>query len=401
MPDHIAPPTAIAAVNVAASGLKSAVAVLPKAAATRRRFGIYDRVRLTVAEGRLSMTAADGSGDLITWEPSTETVEAFGDCDVTVNAKALTGAVKASGGRITVHPDRVQIGFSSVEAEPLDPLRFPAPPPLAKLGAVVTASAADWARLATLCAPCVSTEETCYYLGGVCLMAEGPSYAPDGRLTAFATDGHRLALTPFGDPAECGDWRPAILPRSVVPTISAAVAHAAKTREFDGLELRQYETAGGENRVRIAVGRWAITANPIDAGYPDVRRVIPDGKGFATLALDAADLATAVTLAKSAKASTRVDGGRAVALAFDGNGAVRIRRPGFDAPFPGVSTNAPANAVLGVQAAYLLGLLASIHKAGAKGVTLRLEIDRGAVVAPVLVEPHGVDATLALMPIRL
>lgn len=97
--------------------------------------------------------------------------------------------------------------------------------------------------------PCISREETRYYLNGVCL----------DDTHAVATDGHQMAVAPSGLTLPDG-MRP-ILPHPLV----------ALLRRLGGLEL--IKICGLRMRVRFAGG--VLTARLIDGTFPDWRRVNP------------------------------------------------------------------------------------------------------------------------------
>lgn len=101
------------------------------------------------------------------------------------------------------------------------------------------------------CQPYVSTEETRYYLNGVCL---------DGNV-AIATDGHRLGCHPLG--ADLSDFSRPIVPHRAVKLLQSlppaksvefAVDRPGMVAEFDGASL---------------------ATRLIDGTFPDWRRVVP------------------------------------------------------------------------------------------------------------------------------
>uniref|UniRef100_UPI003BAB8973 DNA polymerase III subunit beta family protein n=1 Tax=Stappia sp. TaxID=1870903 RepID=UPI003BAB8973 len=99
------------------------------------------------------------------------------------------------------------------------------------------------------CAPCISREETRYYLNGVCL---------DGREMA-ATDGHRLASCASG--LSLPPQLTPIVPHEVVKLMIAA-------RDVTALRI-------GACWLRADVPGGHITARLIDGRFPDWRRVVP------------------------------------------------------------------------------------------------------------------------------
>lgn len=114
---------------------------------------------------------------------------------------------------------------------------------------------ADW----QLVAPAISTEETRYYLNGICV-------DPTGEMLAYvATDGHRLSTVKRANPIGGTDARQAIIPRKAVSVIMAALK---------GME-GECELAEGVTRFRFAAGNLELVTKLVDGTFPDYRRVIP------------------------------------------------------------------------------------------------------------------------------
>lgn len=109
--------------------------------------------------------------------------------------------------------------------------------------------------------PCISTEETRYYLNGVYMHAK-----EDGTLRAVATDGHRLALrrSEVAFPATLNG----ILPRRAAHILHRALrADGNATITLAGTGLKQAATPDS--------GDWRIGFKLIDGTFPDYERVIP------------------------------------------------------------------------------------------------------------------------------
>lgn len=115
--------------------------------------------------------------------------------------------------------------------------------------------AADLAEDLALLLPAVSTEETRYYLNGICFDVV------DGALTLAATDGHKLAVIRRGVNVATGDMAP-IVPR--VPI--AAMAYLAKAGGSIRIEI-------GHNGGRAISGAFSVAFKLIDGSFPDWRRV--------------------------------------------------------------------------------------------------------------------------------
>lgn len=116
--------------------------------------------------------------------------------------------------------------------------------------------AGDW----ELVRPAISTEETRYYLNGICVDPTG------GKLTYAATDGHRLSTVRRPLPvAEMTEQ--AIIPRKAV----AAILQAIKSLPADAIG----EMALNPTKLRFTAGNVEIYTKLIDGTFPDYGRVIP------------------------------------------------------------------------------------------------------------------------------
>lgn len=96
----------------------------------------------------------------------------------------------------------------------------------------------------------ISTEETRYYLNGVFLKGEG------GKLTAVATDGHRLA-------------------RHVIEATEAFAGVIVPRKTVGLLPKGTVTVAVSDAKIRITAGDFVMTSKLIDGTFPDYERVIP------------------------------------------------------------------------------------------------------------------------------
>lgn len=106
--------------------------------------------------------------------------------------------------------------------------------------------------------PCVSSEETRYYLNGVCLT--GPN------ATLVATDGHRLAAVGTG----WGEYSQAL--ELIVPRRTCQV-----WRSLFAKPAHRIETAsrGSQRRIEFKADGLTLRSKTIDGKFPDWRRVVP------------------------------------------------------------------------------------------------------------------------------
>ena len=101
---------------------------------------------------------------------------------------------------------------------------------------------------------CCSTEETRYYLNGVCIQ-------PSGHIVS--TDGHRLFAGKLLEPWVEGDI--------IIPL--ATVKKALTGYKLDDIELKDARKVGG------GCSLGDITFTPVDGTFPDWRRILPTGEG--------------------------------------------------------------------------------------------------------------------------
>jgi DNA polymerase-3 subunit beta len=257
-----------------------------KAVEARNTIPILSNIMLKAGDGKLTAVATDLDIEI---QASTACeVDAAGS--ITVTGHLLNGIVSklSAGGEVLlelvdgsliVKSDRSRFKLQCLPADD-----FPS----------LTAGEYDVEfdfDLSQFCAPvafAISNEETRYYLNGVYFLKSG------GKITAVATDGHRLARNEMESDAP--DFAGIIIPSKTVSLLPK-----------------------GTNTVRISstkmqiVGAdFVVTSKLIDGTYPDYQRVIPTGN----------DKQVTVDNASFSAASDRVatissERGRAVKLSFD------------------------------------------------------------------------------------
>lgn len=216
--------------------------------------------------------------------------------------KALKGADKGAIVRFYVDHDgaageaptvRLEADdlLSEVQAYPAED--WPQTQPIGDAVAGVLMPAAGLKGMLDFLSPCISQEVTRYYLNGIFLCV-----AQSGRLTAVATDGHRLGYYPTGHEVSLRDVRRAqqvhdglILPLAAVKLALAAMAPKPQGRVHVSFHanaiLMQSATEG-----------WTLRTKTVDGCFPDYTRVIPKNNRN-VLQLDRA---------KAEKAATRLGG---------------------------------------------------------------------------------------------
>lgn len=110
--------------------------------------------------------------------------------------------------------------------------------------------------------PCISDEETRYYLNGIFFHTTAP-----GQLRAVATDGHRLAMSDavLTDPA-------IDLPKGII--VHRGTAKVLR-KLIDKLEGPIDFTVHGMRRMSWDFGNTIVRAKGIDGTFPDYQRTVP------------------------------------------------------------------------------------------------------------------------------
>ncbi|MGJ5032289.1 DNA polymerase III subunit beta [Bradyrhizobium sp. HKCCYLS2038] len=162
----------------------------------------------------------------------------------------------------------------------------------------------------------ISTEETRYYLNGVCWHIT----KQDRRFVA--TDGHRLSLCTYTP--EGGEPASRIIPRKTVKIISNHLANQ---------NLKIYDVDTG--KLDIVAPGITIRTKLIDGTYPDYSRVLPSRHDF-TLDLKRDEIIAAIDQA------TATGGQRGAAIKFSNqNGRAVIERRSGDFGNAKVKTSTP------------------------------------------------------------
>lgn len=124
--------------------------------------------------------------------------------------------------------------------------------------------AADLKNALRHCQPCISTDKTRYYIGGVYMHASA-----DGNATHFvATDGRRLCLRTLEVQYTLGAG--VIIPRAAV----ADIIKALPTKACHGSAEVRFEKSENDINVYLPDGAM-IPFTPIYDPFPEYRRVIP------------------------------------------------------------------------------------------------------------------------------
>jgi len=136
----------------------------------------------------------------------------------------------------------------------------------------MTLTPAQLRRHLDLARPCISTEQTRYYLNGIflCRRVGGET------LRSVATDGHRMAV--IDGPVEMPEGVTAILPTIAV----RALIQLINPKANDPAILMLHKTS---NRMRLVHGSMQIDCKMIDGAYPDYTRVVPHADARAAITI--------------------------------------------------------------------------------------------------------------------
>lgn len=253
--------------------------------------------------------------------------------------------------------------------------------------------------------PAMSTEETRYYLNGVCIDRIDEA---SGWLFRFVTtDGHRLMLADVPLPGATGDLpERAIVPRRFMRAVETAFAKTKEPLRFSyGYATRRnadkpdlverfggakFQVSGTVNGARLT-----LATKLIDGTYPDYTRVVPSEAATPVLIrVQRADLAQAVN-AVCAVSSEKT---RAVRLTAEkGKLRVALKSPDIGEGSFAIDAehNAPKGFEIGMNGRYLLDLAASL-----RGDEIELLCSDGS--APMVVRDPSDTAFCAVqMPMRV
>lgn len=233
------------------SHLLAALSAVTSVVETRNTYPILANVLLSTGEDSLTVRGTDLDIQITTSVPASGSLPT-----ITAPAKKLADIVKKldAGAEITLEwADEVltvKSGKSRFKLGTIDAASFPE----LEAPAFATTFEIDLAAMFGRVEFAISNEETRYYLNGIFLLGHAE------RLTAVATDGHRLVKQI--EPATTEAW-PAftgiIVPRKTVGVVPKGVVTVSI----------------GDNKIRFAQGNTVILSKLIEGTFPDYERVIP------------------------------------------------------------------------------------------------------------------------------
>lgn len=166
-------------------------------------------------------------------------------------------------------------------------------------------------RMIDLAKPCISAEETRYYLNGIYLQP----HPERGTLRSVATDGHRMAI--IDGPIPSVEGLNAILPTVFVRALSSLID--PKTNDGAVLSFHQARPLA-----RAVCGPLTIESKLIDGTFPDYTKVIPKGDARMAITLSATALQRLRPFATQRSNAVRFSDGNATLGGAGSDGEVSV-----------------------------------------------------------------------------
>ena len=249
--------------TLSVAALRKALVVAVRPVERRTTIPVLECLHLSVAGGRLhaqgtnldvwassSVLAADcQKGAICVGRRFVDLVRALPAFDLIT--------IKAEDGRLVVETPDGRASFITIPASD-----FPEP---SKVQAVASFDIAtkDLRSIIERVGRFISTEETRYYLNGICLTSSG------GRDLRFAaTDGHTLGEATHILPGDLPEAR-CIVPRETIAALKAIKFDAEQTR------VEYLTKSERPDHVRFTCGDVVVLSKLIDGTFPNYGRVIP------------------------------------------------------------------------------------------------------------------------------
>lgn len=257
----------------------------------------------------------------------------------------------------------------------MDPEGWPSllGPKAVKTGEIVL-SGSGFTAAVKFVAPSISTEETRYYLNGICLSTDF-----DDAPCLVATNGHQMSIAPFVAGVDVLQGK--IIPRTAIPAL-LAMPEAESVTTFNG------------EKIRFNWPSVSLTTKLIEGTYPDWKRVSPKlDDASAGITLDQPKLLMAINRAEALSAQRAP----CVTLTFSASAAVLTGTDGdaliHEALGEVATTNAGAARMISFNTKKMRSLLARM-----KSEHLRLAFNSDG--SPIKLSVAGQKAWAVLMPMR-
>lgn len=229
----------------------------------RQTLPILSHLLFVVDQNRLTMTATDLEVEIIANIPLGDKVEGG---KTTVPARKLLDICRtlpdAATIDISLQKERIQVrsGKSRFTLSTLPATDFPN---VDSISGATSFSIVqnELKKMIDATQFAMAQQDIRYYLNG--LMLE----LGDGKITAVATDGHRLALCAANAQLDFMESRQAIVPRKAVSEMSRLLTDTDETMD---IQL-------GTNHIQFTTNEMTFTSKLIDGRFPDYKSVLPKG----------------------------------------------------------------------------------------------------------------------------
>ncbi|MEO5703337.1 MAG: DNA polymerase III subunit beta [Gammaproteobacteria bacterium] len=229
----------------------------------RQTLPILSHLLFAVDQGRLTMTATDLEVEIIAPFALADKVE---DGKITVPARKLLDICRTLPDdakiEISLQKERLHVrsGKSRFTLATLPATDFPNVDVISGANSFTIAQS-ELKRIIDATQFAMAQQDVRYYLNG--LMLE----LGDGKITAVATDGHRLALCEANAQLDFNETRQAIVPRKAVTEMSRLLTDTDESME---VQL-------GTNHIQFTTSEMSFTSKLIDGRFPDYQSVLPKG----------------------------------------------------------------------------------------------------------------------------
>jgi DNA polymerase III subunit beta len=244
-------------VTIEGRALKQAMRLVTAVIERRNTIPILSHARLTLDADGLNITSTDLD---IEATVTIDVIDGAGEWSACLPANVLAGIARVAGiAPVRIEPNGVITIDGDVATYEVQTLPASDFPELTGTRGKLIETFTNGMLAETLdkVSWCISTEETRYYLNGVCWQS-----GPNG-LRFVATDGHRMAICRYSTAEDEASER--IIPRKTVGILS---------KHFAGKDVAIFAT-NKETVIEIAAPGMTVRTKLIDGTFPNVDRVIP------------------------------------------------------------------------------------------------------------------------------
>lgn len=274
-------------VTVNARELATAIARSSQACGKAKLSPYLEMLRITVASGTMELVGTNLEMRIASRLPAAGEIAAF--CVDVSRLDAVIARIKDKG-EVTIksvdNSIEIVAGRSrfTLPVQPID--GFPDLKPTSMPWSIKVEGKV-FARIMTALEPAMSTEETRYYLNGICLASGGvDDQRASDRLVAVATNGHVLAARDVAAAIE-GPLVPVIVPRRSCSLLGKFLA-----------DTGEVEFGISDTRISVVFEDYEFLTKLVEGTYPDWRRVAP--KRVPNLSFETPKLIDAIATAGAA-----------------------------------------------------------------------------------------------------